>query len=212
MKRLLLLIAIFAWFTTVYSQKYSIKKNEEKPKKEKPLYNQWNPQKTKPYIVTDIITSEGLRYVNSSYRSGKTEEEKGVLFSIDGSDSEHVYLALMIKDSQSLMVEQGSPMLIKTKDNEMLKLICTTGSEDKLGSVYSLMGHIGTVYTIYPIYSIDRSIINSISKGLTKIRLEVNKNIYDLNFKEDNISKFLLDCYGLIMSTLAEERNFEDNF
>ena len=52
----------------------------------------------------------------------------------------------------------------------------------------------------------------SLKKGFKKIRFEVNDNIYDVEPRKDNVSKFIIDEYNLIKEAFKTKRTFTDDF
>lgn len=212
---LFLLLATFMSFNTMVAQERGYKIGFFG------AYNQY------PIIKSNKQTSDGLRLVtgskfisttkNSSYTT-KSELyfELGLSVFKTGNDSLEYTLDVMVvtTDLNNLYVFKDSPMLIKLYDDEVIKLFCKEKAEDNIGEVVSLAYNIHK-YTIIAQYKISKEDIEKFKKGIKKIRLEVNAEKRDYEYKrykEDEVGAFLFDEYNLITKTLSEQVSFESDF
>ena len=117
-------------------------------------------------------------------------------------------------DLNNLYVFKDSPMLIKLYDDEVIKLFCKEKAEDNIGEVVSLTYNIHR-YTIIAQYKISKEDIEKFKKGIKKIRLEVNAEKRDYEYKrykKDEVGAFLFEEYNLITKALSEQTSFEEGF
>lgn len=210
-------IVFFLLLFTAVSVSWAQNEAETPPKVESNLFG--NPYKRTPLIVKDRISSNGVRFIWGNYnyaRIGGNDKTKNLMvrvFATQLKDSiVNFYLRLGIRSAdERIKVKQGSPVLFKLSDDSIVEKHSLSEADD-IGTVTSIMGHVYTEYYIYVDISLDGELINSIKKGLKKIRVEVNRDIYDVELKSDNISKFIIDEYMMIRKALHKKRDFREDF
>ena len=187
-----------------------------------------NPQKREVEIKTDEIDAEGTRRIICSQRVtylkqkfiGKTEGN-AVAMNLSATKREgeqpNIYLWINVWDFKtSLCIKENSPVLFKLGDDSILRTYVITGDEDNIGKTNFIYvneySRPTTMYEVYCAIKVDNEMIEAFKMGLKKIRLEVNNDIYDVNLKKDNISKFLLQEYEMIKAAFNTERSFEEGF
>lgn len=79
-------------------------------------------------------------------------------------------------------------------------------------SYHRLIYSVFYTYDIYAYIELTDELIDGLKKGFKKIRFEVNDNIYDVEPRKDNVSKFIIDEYNLIKEAFKTKRTFTDDF
>ena len=72
-----------------------------------------------------------------------------------------------------------------------------------------------TEYCVIASYRITPADILKFKKGITKIRLEINAEKYDVEYKKykkDELGQFLLSAYSLVSQELNKQTDFEEGF
>jgi hypothetical protein len=214
MKTILVCIVLcLAVSTTLFAQNDIV----SPPKVLKDMFS--NPQKRKPAIVKDKISSEGVRWIWGDYRYsyvGTSTKEKSVRIMVLGlqkDTTEVVRLCFGIHAADTkLKVEANSPVLIKFGDDTVYKTISLFSDEDNIGETHVLTYSTFSTYDIYVYIDLTDELLSGLSKGFKKIRFEINNDIYDVEPRKDNISKFIIDEHKLIKEAFNTKRSFDDDF
>ena len=88
----------------------------------------------------------------------------------------------------------------------------TYANDDLLPIVRSAMGVTVTLYPAIISFDVTDEQMQELSKGIKKVRYEVNNNVEDLTLKKDNISAFLVEEYNYLKEIMSKERHFDDGF
>lgn len=183
----------------------------------------FGPYKTEVSIEKDEISSDGNRYIRSSTRysaNNNSTKIKSSPFSLschfhkrDSSTTYHLNMGVRTADIP-LHVKKGSPVLFKFGDGSVCQSEIVYDAEDEIGDAHvtSYTHSVFYTYDIYPTILYTKELHEGLKKGLKKVRLEVNGDIYDIEPTQDNISQFLLDCYQLMESRLNSAKTFSDGF
>lgn len=186
----------------------------------------WGAYDQHPVVAMNKQTTDGFKYVESSKfistikNSSLSDDTKFVLqlgMSIT-QDSDSVYFDLNVYvntvDASSVYIYKDSPILIKLSDGEILRLYCNKDVKDNIGTVFSATYNI-IRYSVIANYRITPKDILKFKKGITKIRLEVNAEKCDMEFKKykkDELGQFLLSAYSLVSQELNKQTDFEEGF
>lgn len=184
-------------------------------------YNQY------PIIESNKQTSSGVKLVRGSKfiptvkNSSVTEKSElsyllGMSVSTLGNDSLSytVDVKVITRRIDGLYTFKDSPLLIKLNDDEVIRLYCKEDVKDEVGELVSLTYNIRE-YTIIPQYRITLNDIQKLKKGIKKIRLEVNAEKRDFEFrkyKKDEVGAFLFNEYELITKSLFSQTSFDEDF
>lgn len=186
----------------------------------------WGAYDQHPVIEANKQTTDGSKYVMSSrfIPTGKNssidEKSKFVIqlgMSISQySDSVYYDLNVFVETTSEhyVSVLKGSPLLLKLSDGEIIKLYCKDDAEDKIGYVVSAHYNIIS-YSTTACYRISSKDVLKFKKGITKVRLEINAEKYDMEFrkyKNDELGQFLLSAYSLVAQTMHNQTDFEEGF
>lgn len=212
-KIILLLLAFMPLFG--FAQSESI---ETPAKALSNFFKDWT--KAKPEITRDDVSGKGVRWVWSSHRISKVSSKAGTNYvgveiagrSFKNGAEPEFLLYFRFHDTKSLKVEKNDPILFKFCDDSVYEGVFTDDREDYLGTPFTFGGHVVMTYDIYPSMVIDEAFLNSLKKGLTKMRFEINDTAYDVVLKKDNLSQFILDSYELVKQRLSEKKDFRDGF
>lgn len=186
----------------------------------------WGAYDQHPVVAMNKQTTDGFKYVESSKfistvkNSSLNDDTKFVLqlgMSIT-QEPDSVYFDLNVfvntVDASSVYIYKDSPILIKLSDGEVIKLFCNKDVEDNVGTVFSAMYNI-IRYSIVASYRISSKDVLKFKKGITKVRLEVNAEKCDMEFrkyKKDELGQFLLSAYSLVSQTMTKQTDFEEGF
>lgn len=186
----------------------------------------WGAYDQHPVVSMNKQTTDGFKYVESSKfistikNSSLSDDTKFVLqlgMSIT-QDSDSVYFDLNVYvntvDASSVYIYKDSPILIKLSDGEIIRLYCNKDVKDNIGTVFSATYNI-IRYSVIANYRITPKDILKFKKGITKIRLEVNAEKCDMEFKKyknDELGQFLLSAYSLVSQTMTKQTDFEEGF
>lgn len=186
----------------------------------------WGAYDQHPVVVSNKQTTEGFRYVMSSMfmptvKNSSIDEKSrfGIRLGMSiyqYSDSTYFDVNVMAytKTDNGINIMKDSPLLIKLSDGEIIRLYCIKDEEDNVGTVASVMFNI-TEYCIIASYRITPADILKFKKGITKIRLEINAEKYDVEYKKykkDELGQFLLSAYSLVSQELNKQTDFEEGF
>lgn len=181
-----------------------------------------NPQKAKPAIMKDKISSDGCRWIWGSSRCSYSNSIKGNIMhisvlGIQKEDTTEFRICSRLHSTDgNIHVKIDSPILLKFGDDTMLETKSLNNAEDIIPKVYTtsaLGSHVtSTIYTIYVLIPLTDELLYSLNNGLKKVRFEVNNDIYDITLKKDNLSQFILEEYGLIKEAFEKKRSFKDDF
>ena len=143
----------------------------------------WGAYNQHPVVEMNKQTTDGYKYVKSSQfiPTGKNSSiDEQTIYGIrlgmsvtQYSDSTYYDLNVLVNTvkDHSLYILKNSPLLIKLRDGEILRLYCNDKVEDNIGYVYSAMYNI-VEYSVIANYRIDKKDIEKLQKGISKIRLE----------------------------------------
>lgn len=172
-------------------------------------------QKIEPKIVSDKIDADGFRSIICSRRSACVEKKTNSigmgLSVLSKGDSICYYINFGIASERKLGVNKNSPLLIKFGDGSVYTGAMEYSDEDAIGTII-LYNPIVKLYQITVQSVLADDIIDGLKYGVSKIRVEVNNDIYDVNIKEDNLSQFLLTEYDLLKNALSVKRSFGEGF
>lgn len=186
----------------------------------------WGAYDQHPVVVSNKQTTEGFRYVMSSMfmptvKNSSIDEKSrfGIRLGMSiyqYSDSTHFDVNVMAytKTDNGINIMKDSPLLIKLSDGEIIRLYCIKDEEDNVGTTASVMFNI-TEYCVIASYRITPADILKFKKGITKIRLEINAEKYDVEYKKykkDELGQFLLSAYSLVSQELNKQTDFEEGF
>ncbi len=186
----------------------------------------WGAYDQHPVVSMDKQTTDGFKYVESSRfistvkNSSLSDDTKFVpqLGMSITQDSDSVYFDLNVYvntvDASSVYIYKDSPILIKLSDGEIIRLYCNKDVKDNIGTVFSATYNI-IRYSVIANYRITPKDILKFKKGITKIRLEVNAEKCDMEFKKyknDELGQFLLSAYSLVSQTMTKQTDFEEGF
>lgn len=179
-----------------------------------------NPLKNKAAIEKDEVSADGMRQITGTNRAlniVKSEKYGSILVNLEASQRDSIfvfYLRFYVDNiDKPLYIADGSPILIKGNDGKVLNLNFAHGSEDKLGNVERWGSLILTRYIIYPRLELTNDVVTQLrSGGISKIRIELNGDICDIELKKDNISQFIYDEFLLLRNAIKTKRSFYDNF
>lgn len=187
------------------------------PKAIKELFS--NPQKRKASIAKDEISSDGLRWIWGDYRYsfiGTSTKERSLRIMVLGIQRDSIItyqICFGIHEADTkLRIEKDSPVLIKFGDDSVYKTKNLFYDEDTVGESHVLTYSVFYTYDIYAYIELTDELIDGLKKGFKKIRFEVNDNIYDVEPRKDNVSKFIIDEYNLIKEAFKTKRTFTDDF
>lgn len=186
----------------------------------------WGAYNQHPVVEANKQTTDGYRYVMSSQfiPTGKNSSiDEQTIYGIrlgmsvtQYSDSTYYDLNVLVntvKDN-SLYILKNSPLLIKLRDGEILRLYCNDKEEDNIGYAYSARYNI-VEYSVIANYRIHKKDIEKLQKGISKIRLEINAERVDYEFrmyKHDELGNFLYSAYVIITTALYNQTDFEEGF
>lgn len=211
---LLILLATFMSFNTMVAQDKGYK------------IGLWGAYNQHPIVEMNKQTTDGYKYVKSSQfiPTGKNSSiDEQTIYGIrlgmsvtQYSDSTYYDLNVLVNTvkDHSLYILKNSPLLIKLRDGEILRLYCNDKEEDNIGYVYSAMYNI-VEYSVIANYRIDKKDIEKLQKGISKIRLEINAERVDYEFrmyKHDELGNFLYSAYVIITTALYNQTDFEEGF
>ena len=186
----------------------------------------WGAYDQHPVVSMDKQTTDGFKYVESSRfistvkNSSLSDDTKFVpqLGMSITQDSDSVYFDLNVYvntvDASSVYIYKDSPILIKLSDGEIIRLYCNKDVKDNIGTVFSATYNI-IRYSVNANNRITPKDILKFKKGITKIRLEVNAEKCDMEFKKyknDELGQFLLSAYSLVSQTMTKQTDFEEGF
>lgn len=186
----------------------------------------WGAYDQHPVVSMNKQTTDGFKYVESSRfistvkNSSLSDDTKFVpqLGMSITQDSDSVYFDLNVYvntvDASSVYIYKDSPILIKLSDGEIIRLYCNKDVKDNIGTVFSATYNI-IRYSVIANYRITPKDILKFKKGITKIRLEVNAEKCDMEFKKyknDELGQFLLSAYSLVSQTMTKQTDFEEGF
>lgn len=177
--------------------------------------NMWNPKKTKAKIYSDKVNSDGFRHILGTERATSVNLDTHYLLvslgAYDTGNEHRFYLHWTYWWDVEPSFKEGSPVLLKLGDNSRIEL--------KINSFYIPLPIVTVVsYSTIKTYTanfwteIAEEDIEKLAKGLTKIRVEINNEPFDVVLKKDNISQFLLEEYNLIKEQLNAKKTFYDDF
>ena len=171
----------------------------------------------KKYNFPDCFYETIISTIKNSSLSDDTKFVLQLGMSIT-QDSDSVYFDLNVYvntvDASSVYIYKDSPILIKLSDGEILRLYCNKDVKDNIGTVFSATYNI-IRYSVIANYRITPKDILKFKKGITKIRLEVNAEKCDMEFKKykkDELGQFLLSAYSLVSQELNKQTDFEEGF
>lgn len=178
-----------------------------------------NPQRRKPAVVKDGMSKEGYRYIWGASRLTHVglmdTNEKYLLVSLmaKSNNGDVEYFIVLTAQQRDIPIkgEKGSPILLKFKDGKIIQNLNVYDSETRT----TQMSNINLNYNRYDvtfIFPISEEELFSFKNGLSKIRVILDNNNYDVTLRKDNISKFLLDEYIIIKRRLEEEYRVADDF
>lgn len=186
----------------------------------------WGAYDQHPVVAMNKQTTDGFKYVESSKfistvkNSSLNDDTKFVpqLGMSITQDSDSVYFDLNVYvntvDASSVYIYKDSPILIKLSDGEIIRFYCNKDVKDNIGTVFSATYNI-IRYSVIANYRITPKDILKFKKGITKIRLEVNAEKCDMEFKKyknDELGQFLLSAYSLVSQTMTKQTDFEEGF
>lgn len=212
-KILLMLVVCFAFNSLMFAQGDVV----SPPSVLKDIFS--NPQKRKPAIVKDKISSDGTRWVWGDYRYsyvGTSTKEKSVRIMVlglqtNGEDNFRVCFGIHAADTK-LKVQKDSPVLIKFGDDSVYNTKSLYSDEDNVGEAHVLRYSTFYTYDIYVYIDLTDELLSNLSKGFKKIRFEINNDIYDVEPRKDNVSQFIIEEYSLINQALEKKRDFKEDF
>lgn len=176
-----------------------------------------NEFKIQSSIIDDRINESSERVVCSSFRKLKAEapEPIGLSMGFVGMvvrDSVRINLNFFLQRSiKSINVPEGTYVLIKLSDGSVLKKYVEY-SYEPMPVVTSLLGQVFNMYYRNIAVNLTQEELHLLLQGFSKVRLEVNSNIFDYNIKKNNIIDFLAESYNLVSSRLLKKRSFDDDF
>ncbi len=159
----------------------------------------------------------GTRYIITSKELCRSFSDK-ILFSFGMSaivvhNDTILNLDLKLVSNNALVSDKGSHLLIKTFNGNVIELVSTIDTSDRIGQLNSAGGYTYQTYSILPSYSITPEQIEVISKeGISKIRVETETDNIDKDFKKDKAGKVLSADYKLITSAMSSQKDFKDGF
>lgn len=176
----------------------------------------WNPQKNKVGIWDDAVNSDGFRQVCGVHRVTNSTTPKSDLFigmvALGKGDDVVYRVNFFTWRNFAIHVKEDSPFLIKLGDDSRMDCVVTYANDDLLPIVRSAMGVTVTLYPAIISFDVTDEQMQELSKGIKKVRYEVNNNVEDLTLKKDNISAFLVEEYNYLKEIMSKERHFDDGF
>lgn len=169
-------------------------------------------------IETDVIETNGDRYIFCSYESIKSFTDKitcsvGLSLQQRKDKEPNYYFCVSMMASEFIEVPQNGRMLLKTKNGEVIELNCYTGSKYEIKQISGMKFH-----EIKAQFGITPEQIVLLQDGVIKIRIEL-KNVegntfYEKEFKKDKIGKIITKEYDLILNALQNDKkaSFSDGF
>ena len=107
-------------------------------------------------------------------------------------------------------------MLIKTPSGDVITLdeFANKTLADNIGHVQSVGGIVVKTFTINLSYLLTKEQIDQLLSGITKIRIELNGDNYEKEWKKDKISSFLSKEYKVLNDAVAVDKkgSFTDGF
>lgn len=143
-----------------------------------------SPKDTSLIVITNVNTSFPLGAFDNSIMLIKTMDEKVI------------ELRSATSDNNTTNIKYGNPS------------ITTTIWKNRITSIYN--SNSVTVCRNINYWIITPEIINELSKGIKKIKIQYEKGVYEKEFKKDEIGKILYDSYIIEKSYI--QINKEDKF
>lgn len=169
-------------------------------------------------IETDIVETNGDRYIFCSYESIKSFTDK-ITCSISLSMQQckdkapNYYFCVSMMASEFIEVPQNGRMLIKTKNGEVIELSCYPGSKYEIKQISGMK-----FLEIKAQFGITPEQIALLQNGVIKIRIELTNvegnTFYEKEFKKDKVGKIIMKEYDLILNALQNNKkaSFSDGF
>lgn len=176
-----------------------------------------NTNKRTPCILDDKISADGRRFLWGNYRSMKhTFDNKWAFFvgllAIEKDESKLFQLRFFRTFTDvKPMVKDKSPVLFKFADGSVIETMISGDAEGKY-ECRDIMGHLVDTYELNFYVDLTQDIVDGLKKGFSKMRFELNNDIYDVEMKSDNISDFILQEYLLMQEALSKKRDFKEGF
>lgn len=171
-------------------------------------------------IVDDRVTDGGLRLVSCESKPFRSMSDKTVLSigmsaSVKDGDIKY-FLDVTLQSSEPISAPAGARMLIKTPSGDVITLdeFANKTLADNIGHVQSVGGIVVKTFTINLSYLLTKEQIDQLLSGITKIRIELNGNNYEKEWKKDKISSFLSKEYKVLNDAVAVDKkgSFTDGF
>lgn len=176
----------------------------------------------KSMISSDHVDADGNRFVFGEFKSGdigssirdlKNNNNVAMRICAYGNDHDTFFeLSFRLRETHSLSIKKNSPVLLKFGNDSVYVGRCIETREDKIGDVISLMGITDTYYTISVNIDLTNDILTGLQTGLKKVRLEVNNDIFNVTFKKDVLSEYLLEQYKVVCERMKVKRDFTEGF
>lgn len=168
-------------------------------------------------IEIDKVNEKGDRYISGSLEPIRSLMDKYYFFvSLDafqakGDDEVTYSIVLRTNANAPISVPKGGRLLIKLKDDSVMELRTLIEYSDKIGEVVT-GAIVHTNYSVSPSFTVTPKQIDSISKGVKKIRLETSLDPIDKEFKKDKMGRIIKEEYDLIQKALQKDKSFSDGF
>lgn len=170
-------------------------------------------------IFIDKTESDGSRFIASesvNCRNGMSDRHPMFFAVTRFSMNDRVEWSLTVDfpDVKPFRIPVGGGILIKLSDNSVIELkqtLPTDETTDVVGT-YNDMARIRT-YTMHGSYAITEAQIAQIAeKGVVKIRVERESDIFDVNYKKNRVGSAVSAAYEAVKMAAAGSSDLKSGF
>lgn len=170
-------------------------------------------------VISVDKTRDGIRTVATEETICRSATDKMVLavslcaFVDEEKNDTTFTIRTHITSSTPLEVTEKSPMLIRLMDDTVMELSALVGDKEMVRDVIVVNNFVTHSYDISPLFKATPQQITAISKkGVKKIRIDVNPQMYDKEFKKDKVGSTIRMKWAALKATLKQKGASGDSF
>lgn len=165
------------------------------------------------------VTEDGIRIVTTDLQTCRSMKDKIVLnvgvSAAIGIERKDTILSVLVEltSNTPIKVLKDGLMLIKLQDNTVLQLKSNAEKEDQIGKLSNVNGFTFKTYSITCYFDATREQLEEIaSKGVIKVRIDTKPDMYDKEFKKDQVGKAISARLPLLLDKISKSNSITDGF
>ena len=174
----------------------------------------------KSEIIKDEVGSDGYRQICCNLINTRSFTDKYVfnigLYAIEKDGNVQKFFVVDVTSNTPYKVENNMALLIKTKDDEVIKLTTEVGGDASVRDIVKIANTYTHYYKTSCLYNISEEQIEKIKTGITKLRQETTTGYHEKEYTKakdiNKNSKIIIEQNNLINNALENHKTFESDF